>query len=460
MIKIVLRINDMKSTMQQASLVTRYLVLCVLLIIAATGTLSGRGLYADGPFWLYHMLLNGGFYIFDTHRAFAQFVVEWPVYLAINLGVHDLNTLIRVHSFGFVGIPIMFWCGALILQFRTPVFWLLALACSVTYLRSGFFAAGEFNAAYGLVALSVAIVLKKQVSIFQNLILLGTAVVLIYAYESMLFIGIFLFVTCLVRLLSEKHDSGPTKLAMVLSGFFYLYAAYIGVRSTFYDRAEDLRATINYGALFEFHVLYLILMIACAGLMLIGPIRSVTKAVFAVMAAILSALYILFILRWDTSGISYGFYSYAYRSLGAFMLVGILCLAWVITAFPALVKYGVVKVSVPLLACVVSLVFFLQSGTLIFHTLGYYRWLKTFEAAALTVDGLVPIDHTILGKGYASISGYNWPWSNATLSVLLRGNAEAMITNASNFDGWETFDPRTIERYPLKTFTKSVPLFP
>jgi hypothetical protein len=406
------------------------------------------------------MLLNGGFYIFDTHRAFAQYMVEWPVYIAIKLGVHDLNILIRVHSFGFVAIPVMFWCGALILQLRTPVFWLLALACSVTYLRSGFFAAGEFNLTYGLVALSMAMILKKHVSIFQSLILLCSAVVLIYAYESMLFIGVFLFVTCVVRLMSNQYDSRLIKFAMSLSGCFYLFAAYIGVRSTFYDRAENLRATINYGALFEPHVLYLIMMIACAALMLIGPLRYAAKVAVTVMAAILSILYILFILRWDTSGISYGFYSYAYRSLGAFMLLGILGLAWLISAFPALAKQPVVNVSVPLLACIVSLVFLQQSGTLLFHTAGYYRWLKTFEAAAITVDGLVPIDQTILGQGYGSISGYNWPWSNATLSVLLRGNAEGMITNASNFDGWQTFDPNMIERYPLKTFTKTAPLFP
>ena len=94
------------------------------------------------------------------------------------------------------------------------------------------------------------------------------------------------------------------------------------------------------------------------------------------------------------------------------------------------------------------------------HTAGYYRWLKAFEAEALRIEGLVPIDHTEFNKGYGSLSGYNWPWSNATLSVLLRGNAEAIITNASSFVGWETFDPKTIEKYPLKAFSKSAPLSP
>ena len=450
----------MKNIIQHSPLFGRYFVLCILFVVVVTGTLSGRGLYADGPYWLYHMLLNGGLYIFDPHRAYAQFVVELPVYLAIELGMRDINALIRVHSFGFIGMPIIFWSWALILQFRTPVFWLLALACSVTYLRSDFFAAGEFNLAYGLVALCIAIILRKQITTFQTLVLLSASVVLLYAYESMLFIGIFLFVTCIVRLISEASDSRSTKFAIAISSCLYLYAAYVGAHSTFVDRAENLRAAINYGALFEPHVLYLIAMIVFSVLMLIGRLQDVAKFSIAVFAAIISIIYFLYIVRWDKTGISYGFYSYAYRSLGAFMMVGILSVAWLMTSFPALVKRGMIKVNVPLLCCVVSLVFILQSGTLLFHTAGYYRWLKTFEAAAMTVEGLVPIDQTEFGKGYGAVSGYNWPWSNATLSVLLRGNAEAMITNASNFDGWETFDPKTIEKYPLKKYTKSSPLFP
>ena len=76
------------------TLLFRYAILVVMLVIAITGTMSARGLYADGPFWLYHMLLRGGFYVFDIHRAYAQFIVELPVFLAIEGGVRDLNVLI------------------------------------------------------------------------------------------------------------------------------------------------------------------------------------------------------------------------------------------------------------------------------------------------------------------------------------------------------------------------------
>ena len=73
---------------------------------------------------------------------------------------------------------------------------------------------------------------------------------------------------------------------------------------------------------------------------------------------------------------------------------------------------------------------------------------------------MTPIDEAVFNKGQGPISGYNWPWTNSALSVLLRGNAEAIVTNARKFDGVETFDPKTIKKYPLKGFTKTAPLYP
>ena len=442
--------------MEKNQQITRYIVLFFLLILAITGTLSYRALYADGPFWLYQMLISDGFYIFDMHRAFAQYVVEWPVYLAIKFGVQDLNVLMRLYSFGFIAIPIFFWSSALIIQFRTPIFWLLALACSVTYLRSGFFAVGEFNTAYGLVALSISIILKEEASKFLALILFLSAVVLIYSYESMLFLGIVLFSGCAVRLFFEKNDTKVIKLVLIAAGCAFLLSAFVGVRSTFFYRDENLQATINYGALFEPHILYLIGMIFFAIFTLLAQLNKTFKILVTIFSALISLIYIFYVWRWERSGISYGFYSYAYRSLGAFMLAGILCISYVVFYFPRIFKkIKFISVNTNLLSYVVTIVFIVQGGILLFHTFGYYRWLQTFEHTALTVEGLVPIDKTALGAGYGGVAGYNWPWSNSTLSVLLRGNAESIVTNASNFNGWETFDPRVIEKYPLKQYFKS-----
>jgi hypothetical protein len=93
--------------------------LVIILLTGVAGVYTARGLYADGSFWLVEMLPRGGFFIFDIYRAYAQVLVQLPVVLAISLHVSDLNTLIRMHSFGFIGIPILFWLGALLLHMRS-----------------------------------------------------------------------------------------------------------------------------------------------------------------------------------------------------------------------------------------------------------------------------------------------------------------------------------------------------
>ena len=446
--------------MSQPISIARYFVLIILALIAVTGTLSARALYADGPFFLYQMLTQGGFYTFDTPRVFAQFVMQLPVFLAIEAGLRDLNAIFRIHSFGFVAVPVCFWFSALLLQFRTPVFWLLTLAFSVTYLRSGFFAAGEYNLTYALVALSVAILLKKDTTLFQSLGLIGSAFILIYSYESMSFLGLFLFVTVAFKLYRRVDVRKFDTYTLVACAGMYLFASYSGIYSTFFNRAVDLQATLNYGALVEPHIFYLWCMIACAAIAVMGSGRYRLKFLALACAVLASLCYLMFIFRWDTSNISYGYYSYAYRSWGSFMLLGVLVIAWVTSECCDRVKKIVAAELMAPLCCVALLVFVIQSSNLLFHTLGYYRWLKQFETAAMSVQNNIPIDEIAFNKGQGPISGYNWPWTNSALSVLLRGNAEAIVTNARKFDGVETFDPKTIEKYPLKSFTKTAPLYP
>lgn len=433
----------------------KYLIIIGLVILAVSGTWSCRALYADGPFWLYQMLLNDGLYIFDIHRAYAQYAVEWPVYLAILSGVRDLTILMHLHSFGVIAIPITFWCVALKIQYKSIIFWLLTLACSVTYLRSGFFAVGEFNTAYGLVGLSIAIILKKENTNLQKIILLFSAFVLMNSYESMLFLGAILFIASIIRLFLEKNSDKSTKLVLISAACMNLYSIFIGLRSTFFYRKENLQVTINYGALYEVHVLYLLAMIVLASMLLLSNLSRRLKVSVTLFSVLISVSYMLYVWRWDSTGISYGFYSYAYRSLGAFMLAGILCIACIVFFYTeSTEKYKMIDCDVSLLSYIVSAVFYVQAGILFYHTIEFHRWLITFEQTANTVQGLVPIDKTKMGAGYSPVGGYNWPWSNSTLSVLLRGNAESIITNASDFQGWETFDPKTIEKYPLKQFSK------
>ena len=65
-------------------------------------------------------------------------------------------------SLGLIAIPLGFWISALLIQTKTCFFWLFVAAFSVSYLSSGFFAIGEFNIAYAMVAFCASILLKEK----------------------------------------------------------------------------------------------------------------------------------------------------------------------------------------------------------------------------------------------------------------------------------------------------------
>jgi hypothetical protein len=443
----------MKIVQQRILEIAKYAVLVSIAMVAVTGVYTARGLYSDGPFWLYQILIKNGFYIFDMHRAYAQILVQLPVVVALELGVKDLNNLIRIHSFGFIVVPIAFWFAALLIQFRTYLFWLLVAGFSVTFLRSSFFAAGEFNTTYGLIALCVALMFKQNCRILTSLMLVLTAAILTHSYESLSFFGMVLAVVAMTRLFIQNSDPWHFRIALSLSCILFLYASYVAIRSMLYQRQYDLNATVNLNAFAEFHLNYLIAM--CFMLFLVCCNISMLKKTSLVFVGLaLSIIYAIYCKRWDATGISFGFFSYAYRSMGAFMLAGFVGLAWLVRYAPSTIKRELFRIDLQHFCVLVCALFAVSVIPLTANSYGFFEWLKIFEKEAVTVIGLVPVDQTNIARNQSSVQGYNWPWTNSTLSVLLRGNAEGIITNSTTFIGWETFDPKTVERYPLKGFVK------
>lgn len=448
--------------------------LAVIVLIVATGVYAVRGLHSDGPAWLIEMLPRGGFYIFDSHRAYAQALLQAPVALAIWLGTADLNTLIRVHSFGFVGVPVVFWLGALVLQFGNRLFWFILMAFTVSYLRSNFFAAGEFSLAYGVTAFCASVLLRQQLGVFLAVIMSLSAVALTHSYEATLFLGAFLAALSVVRLWLVPTDTRGTKIMIGIAFVIFLIAVYVGVRSAFFQRSYDGQSVANLGAITEIHLLYLLLMPASLVCLCAEYGRQVHKWLFA-SVILLAVLYLMYAFRWDQRNISYGYYSYAYRVLCCFILLGVLSLASAWRFWPQLFKTNAFSASSSRYFSMGSFVFFMSMAWLmLYHTYGYYRWAQRFEQAAISIKVHTPIDQTTINTNHSWNGGYNWMWGNAFTSILLRGNAEAIVLNNSTFisqepsiyDNLDLRDPlgsnnqATYDKYPLAQFEKKSLLFP
>ena len=107
------------------------------------------------------------------------------------------------------------------------------------------------------------------------------------------------------------------------------------------------------------------------------------------------------------------------------------------------------------------------------HSQGYYKWAQRFEQEAISLKSNTPINQTGINSNHGFTFGYNWGWGNPSLSILLRGNAEAMVLNHSDNQGvessrYENVRPDNVaasaaqpkyDLYPLRPFEKNGPLF-
>jgi hypothetical protein len=346
------------------------------------------------------------------------------------------------------------WLIAMWLQIRTYFFWFFLLGFSVAYLRSGFFAAGEYNLANALLAVSFSLLMCKSMRVRHAVALMFCAVVLLRTYESTILFSLFLLVVVTTRLYLQSDDKNRIKLSLAICAGLYFFGLIIALYSMLFQREYSLTGTTNTKAFFEWPLLYLELL---CGLYCLAwfNLRKHVVTIAYLLAIGVSILYVFYVVRWDRTNLSFAFLSYAYRPHSALMLVSLLFVAWGIQLFN---RTSIVTTKNVGLLCIVATCSLSTLGAqVLFHTHGYYQWLKRFEFEALRVTQTVHIDHTIINPSNNWVGSYNWPWSNAMLSILLRGNAVGIILNPSNHNGWENIDPGSVDFYPLSSYQKNKP---
>lgn len=150
--------------------------------------LSARSLYADGSFNFISDLTKRTFAGFAGPRSIADDIFEFPMWLAMHLGVTNLFWLRLAFGLGRL-LP---WPIALALCYRLAPrhFWIAALACAAGYLNAAFVAVGEHIVAHAFFWTAVfAVLFVRPLTPFAAAILLLSALVLLESYESLLFMG-------------------------------------------------------------------------------------------------------------------------------------------------------------------------------------------------------------------------------------------------------------------------------
>ncbi|MGR8979422.1 MAG: hypothetical protein ACU84H_04950 [Gammaproteobacteria bacterium] len=458
----------------------RLLILILISGIAFSGVFAARGLYADGSFFLFNVLKTEDFWDFDKSRAFAQIISQIPVVFAMKIGVTDLNALIRLHSFGLIAIPLGFWFAALLIQINTYLFWLFVFSFSVSYLSSGFFAIGEYNLAYAMAALSASIILRNgRLGKICSLTLILISILLTRVYEAMLVLGPLLFAISMFRLLlTPKRDVFSSKIALIISSFFFATSSLTSVWSIMFDPVHTYgsesssaisilsimfhRDTVGLSTALDVksimkskQLIYMILMCVLC-LILAMTERNFLKTIAIIDAFLISSIYLFNTSFWH-SPVNH----YEFRSVSGLMLFFVIAFAAAHYFFLKKLDYFEFlelkrsKYELISLLCFISLTipFYVQ-------TFGFYRWARIYEQEVTTRTGLISIESTRINHSYP-YEGYNWTWTNPSLSLLFRGNLTgAIILNKKDQFGWQPFKPDEIDDNVLGAFKKNSPLYP
>ncbi len=200
------------------------LVFGVSLIFAV---FTERSLYADGAYYFMGTLEKGGFDGFIPYRAYANYLMEWPLVLAIKLGLTDIPALQIAFGIGcFLIWPLAM---ALCYWLAPKNFWLVVLACGAGYLNAGFIATGEHIVAHAFFwPACFAILFARPLTPKAAAILIFSCVILLRSYESMMFLGPLLAVLALWRGCIEEKKIWQ-RVVLLLAAVLLVVSACISV---------------------------------------------------------------------------------------------------------------------------------------------------------------------------------------------------------------------------------------
>lgn len=451
----------------------RYGIISTIFCVGVLGVYANLGLFADGSYFLLSILTSRTFFDFYTTREFAQMITQVPVLIAIKLGMTHLNTLIHLHSLGVIGVPLGFWIAALFKQFKTDLFWLFVIAFNACYLSSGFFAIGEYNVTYAMVALSGSILLNDQrYKKIDYAGLLFLASFLTLSYESMCYLGPLLSALTLIRFWLTDKTSLLLKNTLILVAILFVVGSIISVYSILSPQNPTslLRALMGTAfVLGSMQLLYLLMI-----LFLFITYLYFEKKICLFFAGFISITHIINVHFWNPPGMNYHF-----RIFSGLILFVIISTASVYhftyqprarkllnEKIPYLRHSRAIKIHSKFCdlfdktrqckpTAFAGLCFASLMIPFYIEIIGFYTWASRYEQVVITQKGFISVDEAKLSN-----SRYHWGWTNPCLSILLRGNKPgAVILNSQNHHGWQPFNPFTTEDDRLSFFKKDTNVY-
>ena len=418
-----------------------------------------RGLFIDGSHALLNMMFDDGYALFYKSRETLMAVTQTPAALAILLGVTDSHLLGRLLSVGLFFLPTAYYHLCLSKARQDPaLLGAVLLAIAVVYMPTNFFAMGEYNTimpAMLFVALVVATAQRPTTA--DGALLLGTALILLRSYDTMLAFGP-LAAFMLAWRLNAFGGRGPHV------GFLLGYELYLGAALLFVAGASQsalsllsllgeqpqgqLLETLTGMSLSGTNVQFVlplaaIVIVTLAGIVLPRLLEGRALYLAAGLLLVLLALCPLMWLTADGTGRPLARAHYHTRIVSGLVVAAIITASWLYAARPgwapralavlSQVKGGRNLMLFGLAALLASLPADIQLSEL------WRRSVVVFQQTIASRPGLIDVHETPFAR-----EPYNQmveTWTLASQSVVLRRTfRDGMIVPPRDFTGWQFFD--------------------
>jgi hypothetical protein len=138
-------------------------VIALLLASGVVAVVCCRSLFADGAHHLLVMLTTGDIILAWPSRLFAEYLMDYPVVAAIELGVRSLRALTMLFTASLIYVPLVAYAAAIWIARDDRRLWTATtVVLTLCYYPTSFFLIGEFHLLYALFWLGFVIVLSGR----------------------------------------------------------------------------------------------------------------------------------------------------------------------------------------------------------------------------------------------------------------------------------------------------------
>lgn len=407
---------------------SRYIFLFLFLLLSLSLVNSfyfDKHLSADGVHIFALILDSRDFTYITWSRQFAHYLIEWPLVLAIKLGVSNIPILIKAFALG-IYLPYLISFGICIyaLRHERKTLLLFALASIVAInLTSDYVLSGENQVMINMAWPILLLLLRRQALTWVDGLLLWILLALFSRlYETAIIPAWIYSVICLVRLYYYRRKEQVIIIAGVL--LLCLLVVTITLYFAINPRDSSNKADFIWGVR---AVLHNPEALSAASFMVIYTLGLLLKKRIIIIFAV-TPIVMYIMAHWFVDCSVTANVSFASRTLSITLLPVLLVSAILVWSF----KRELDRASM--------LVFAVFISTMVIANIHNAKNWNDFRHQVIQVvetrRGYVPIEETELKD-----NPYRWPWNNTELGLVWSAPCvKAVLLNQPGLH-WEPFDP-------------------